>query len=127
MRALSRQDNRRDHLDSGAGLHVANQPRAQRFELHVPVLYRRTGDETWIPGQTRDISRSGVLFDVDIALDTENTIELLLLMPERAPSAPAANIRCRGRIVRRLVEAAPPTGLAVKFSDYHFVPVENSE
>src|SRR3974390_2499968 len=36
--------------------------RAQRFNLQLPLRYRRVGEEGWRSGTTENISRSGMLF-----------------------------------------------------------------
>ena len=36
--------------------------RAPRFQLHLPLKYRRLDEEKWHEGETRNISRSGLLF-----------------------------------------------------------------
>src|SRR6202044_1069163 len=36
--------------------------RAQRFQLHLPLKYRRLDEKNWHDGETRNISRSGLLF-----------------------------------------------------------------
>src|SRR3974390_258670 len=36
--------------------------RAQRFNLHLPLRYRRVGEQGWRNGTTENISRSGMLF-----------------------------------------------------------------
>ena len=37
--------------------------RAPRFQLHLPLKYRRLDEDKWHDGETRDISRSGLLFE----------------------------------------------------------------
>ena len=39
--------------------------RAQRFQLHLPLRYRRLGEKQWHEGTTENISRSGMLFQAD--------------------------------------------------------------
>src|SRR5580693_43962 len=39
--------------------------RAQRFQLHLPLRYRRLGEQQWHVGTTENISRSGLLFAGD--------------------------------------------------------------
>src|SRR5581483_1087399 len=36
--------------------------RAQRFNLHLPLRYRKLGEQSWRKGTTENISRSGLLF-----------------------------------------------------------------
>jgi hypothetical protein len=101
------------------------QPRAQRFSLQIPILYRRQGDDTWLTGESLNISRSGVLFSAAIPLEPALPVELLLLMGEPPREKPVANIHCRARIARAagLKGDARPS-LAARFSDYQFVPAD---
>src|SRR5215472_188737 len=39
--------------------------RAQRFQLHLPLKYRRLGEKLWHEGTTENISRSGMLFKAE--------------------------------------------------------------
>src|SRR5215813_4306965 len=41
--------------------------RAQRFQLHLPLKYRRLGEKIWHEGTTENISRSGMLFKAEEA------------------------------------------------------------
>src|ERR1700757_4746552 len=55
---------------SAATLHAARAKevppaRAQRFQLHLPLRYRRLGEAQWHIGTTENISRSGLLFQAD--------------------------------------------------------------
>src|SRR5580692_2608246 len=42
--------------------------RAQRFNLHLPLRYRKVGDQGWRQGTTSNISRSGLLFNAEEVL-----------------------------------------------------------
>jgi len=104
-------------------------PRAQRFSLQLPVLYRRSDESPWLQGTTRNISRSGVLFQTHAYQGSGVSLDLLLLMPEDMVGPVPAKVHCHGRVVRILSADAPTTDttLAVKISDYRFVPVQAVE
>lgn len=112
-------------MSSSSSARIRYQPRAQRFPLQVPILYRRRGDETWLTGETLNISRSGVLFYAAIPLEPPLPVELLLLMTDSARGKPAANIQCRARIARTMgLPGSDRPSLAAKFADYQFVPAQ---
>ena len=46
-------------------LHQLPATRAQRFQLHLPLKYRRLNEEKWHDGETKNISRSGLLFQAE--------------------------------------------------------------
>ncbi|MGB8990391.1 MAG: ATP-binding protein, partial [Candidatus Sulfotelmatobacter sp.] len=55
--------------------------RAPRFQLHLPLKYRRLDEEKWHDGETRDISRSGLLFRAENALQPNIQLEINLVLP----------------------------------------------
>src|SRR5882724_2987706 len=55
--------------------------RAQRFQLHLPLRYRRLGEKVWHDGKTENISRSGMLFQADEALQPHSQLEINLVLP----------------------------------------------
>ncbi|PYR64100.1 MAG: hypothetical protein DMF91_01370 [Acidobacteria bacterium] len=74
-------------------------PRAQRFEIRVPVKYRPSGATAWRDGRTENISRSGVLFRTDQPISPKTRIEFLIALPEEVGGRADAVI-CLGRVVR---------------------------
>jgi hypothetical protein len=96
--------------------------RAQRFKLRLPIRYRPVGEEDWRSGTTENISRSGVLFRAPEALQLMAQLEISLVLPPEIAGVSAAEVVCRGEIVRR-VEADAATlhpALAAKILQYHF-------
>ena len=55
--------------------------RAQRFQLHLPLKYRRLDEEKWHDGETRNISRSGLLFQAEDLLQPNVILEINLVLP----------------------------------------------
>jgi hypothetical protein len=74
-------------------------PRAQRFEIRVPVKYRPSGATAWRDGRTENISRSGVLFRTDQLISPKTRIEVLMALPEEVGGR-AGTVICLGRVVR---------------------------
>ncbi len=74
--------------------------RAPRFPLPVKLWYRPDAASRWIQSTTRDISRSGVLFQAHTSLKRNTTIEIMLTMPAKATGKAAANLLCQARVVR---------------------------
>ena len=95
-------------------------PRAQRFDLRVPVRYRAFGGDDWHEGSTENMSRTGLLFRTDRLLPVSTSIEMLVALPI-GPGG--AEIRCRGRVVRTLPSAAPDSlpAVAATISTYRFL------
>ncbi|MBV9482527.1 MAG: response regulator [Acidobacteria bacterium] len=96
--------------------------RAQRFKLQLPIRYRPVGDADWRRGTTENISRSGVLFRAEEALQPAAQLEISLVLPPEIAGLSAAEVVCRGEVVRT-VEGSPPTlhpALAAKILQYHF-------
>jgi PAS domain S-box-containing protein len=96
--------------------------RAQRFKLNLPVRYRLLGEENWKQGTTENISRSGLLFRVEKLLEPSTQVEISLVLPAEIAGLSAAEVVCRGEVVRTR-QAEGPTGnpaLAAKILQYHF-------
>jgi PAS domain S-box-containing protein len=96
--------------------------RAQRFKLRLPIRYRSVGEIDWQRGTTENISRSGVLFRGETALQPMAQLEISLVLPPEIAGISAAEVVCRGEVVRT-IEADATTlhpALAAKILQYHF-------
>ena len=96
--------------------------RAPRFQLHLPLKYRRLDEDKWHDGETRDISRSGLLFRAEDALQPNIQLEINLVLPSEIAGLSPTEVICRGEIVRTiepLGEEMSPA-LAAKILQYHF-------
>jgi PAS domain S-box-containing protein len=96
--------------------------RAQRFKLQLPLKYRQLGENDWRAGTTENISRSGMLFRAEEAIPPNVQLEINLVLPAEIAGLSAAEVVCRGEIVRT-VEADSSTvhpALAAKILQYHF-------
>jgi PAS domain S-box-containing protein len=96
--------------------------RAQRFQLHLPLRYRRLGESQWHVGTTENISRSGLLFRSDDVLQPNSQLEINLVLPAEIAGLSGTEVVCRGEVVRTVEgkgEALSPA-LAARILQYHF-------
>ena len=96
--------------------------RAQRFQLHLPLRYRRLGETQWHVGTTENISRSGMLFHTDDVLQPNSQLEINLVLPAEIAGLAGTEVVCRGEVVRtieRRGESVSPA-LAARILQYHF-------
>ena len=96
--------------------------RAQRFNLHLPLKYRMLGEDGWHRGTTENISRSGLLFQAEDPIPATAQLEINLVLPAEIAGLAAAEVVCRGEIVR-MIEPESSTvhpSLAAKILQYHF-------
>jgi PAS domain S-box-containing protein len=96
--------------------------RAPRFQLQLPLKYRRLDEESWHPGETRNISRSGLLFEAEDLLQPNVQLEINLVLPAEIAGLSPTEVICRGEIVRTVENATEkmPPALAAKILQYHF-------
>jgi PAS domain S-box-containing protein len=100
--------------------------RAQRFQLHLPLRYRRLGEKMWHEGTTENISRSGMLFKADEELQPSSQLEINLVLPAEIAGLSATEVVCRGEVVRTVAgSGGGDTGkispaLAARILQYHF-------
>ena len=96
--------------------------RAQRFNLHLPLKYRMLGEQAWRTGTTENISRSGLLFRVEVLVPTSAQLEINLVLPAEIAGLASAEVVCRGEVVRSIAAEAPASNpaLAAKILQYHF-------
>jgi PAS domain S-box-containing protein len=96
--------------------------RAQRFQLHLPLKYRRLGEEMWHEGTTENISRSGMLFQAEEALQPSAQLEINLVLPAEIAGLSATEVVCRGEVVRTVQTNGGTVhpALAARILQYHF-------
>ncbi len=107
--------------------HETSPPRAPRMPLHLPLRYRRAGDDSWTEAVTHNISRSGVLFSGPNGVADDDTIELELRLPfVNQLKAPGARVIAHARIVRHAqfigLDGRMRTALGAAFLDYDLAP-----
>jgi PAS domain S-box-containing protein len=96
--------------------------RAQRFQLHLPLRYRRLGEKQWHIGTTENISRSGMLFQADQLLSPNVQLEINLVLPAELAGLSETEVVCRGEVVRAVEtpESKMNAALAARILQYHF-------
>ena len=96
--------------------------RAQRFQLHLPLRYRRLGEKDWHVGTTENISRSGMLFQADEVLQPNAQLEINLVLPQEIAGLSATEVVCRGEVVRTVEHNGNTLSpaLAARILQYHF-------
>ncbi len=96
--------------------------RAQRFQLHLPLRYRRIGDQQWHIGTTENISRSGMLFQADQFLPPSVQLEINLVLPVEIAGLSETEVVCRGEVVRAVEtnDSTTNAALAARILQYHF-------
>src|SRR5579885_928302 len=96
--------------------------RAQRFNLHLPLRYRKVGELGWRKGTTSNISRSGLLFDAEEVLQPNVQLEINLVLPAEIAGLSPTEVVCKGEVVRSIETEGGATSpsLAAKILQYHF-------
>jgi PAS domain S-box-containing protein len=96
--------------------------RAQRFQLHLPLKYRRIDESLWHDGETKNISRSGLLFQAEDLLPPSAVLEINLVLPAEIAGLSPTEVVCRGEVVRTVQPAgeAMPPALAARILQYRF-------
>ena len=96
--------------------------RAQRFQLHLPLKYRRVDENHWHDGETKNISRSGLLFQAEDFLPPSVVLEINLVLPAEIAGLSPTEVVCRGEVVRTVQPAgeAMPPALAARILQYRF-------
>ena len=96
--------------------------RARRFNLQVPLRYRRLGEIEWSKGTTENISRSGMLFRAEQVIQPQVQLEINLVLPPEITGLPTAEVVCKGEVVRALPSdtATVSSVVAAKILHYEF-------
>ena len=98
-------------------------PRAQRFVIQLPILFRQAGQLGWSEGRSENISRSGILFRTDIPVDVGTRLELSFKLRGEMGGEDVGVVMCQAQIVRSVLPPAPNASpaLAAKILAYHFL------
>lgn len=84
--------------------------RAPRYPLTMIVRYRPVGTREWLPGETINVSDSGVLFRT--AASAPRLAEPLDIWLEMSSLGPRnASVSCNGRVIR--TETSPESGTRI--------------
>lgn len=102
---------------------LLERPRAARYEMSAPVMYRQVGEESWHEGRTLNVSSSGVLFTCPApALAPGTRVEFVLDLPNPG-LRDQPRVRCRGAVVRHeRRRAGPACAVAATIDAYVIVP-----
>jgi PilZ domain len=74
--------------------------RARRYEIGTLIRYRVRGEREWHEGMTENISVSGVLIRARQALNPKQAIEMRFFLPIELDGECAAEVFCRGLVIR---------------------------
>jgi PAS domain S-box-containing protein len=95
--------------------------RAKRFQIQLPLRYRRLGETAWHVGTTENISRSGLLFLADESLQPSSQVEINLVLPAEIAGLSGTEVVCRGEVVRIIESQGNMSpALAARILQYHF-------
>lgn len=80
--------------------------RAQRHALQIPLRYRIRGEQEWSPGETLNLSETGVLFSSESLLEINTKLEITF----QTSGTPLLSCSTRlAQIVRRVLSNWPET------------------
>jgi hypothetical protein len=93
--------------------------RAQRYALHLPVLFRRVGDADWQSGTTENLSDSGAVIRAATPLMPATRIEVIISLPSSA-TQPGGCLTGQGQVVRSFspLPQGNESAFAVTFNQY---------
>jgi hypothetical protein len=80
--------------------HTVGVSRARRYQIGTTVRYRVRGQSTWHEGVMENISYSGVLIRTGHFLPPNTFVEMRFFLPVELNGERAAEVLCRGSIVR---------------------------
>jgi hypothetical protein len=81
-------------------------PRAARHQLRLPLRYRLEGQQDWRPGETINISNSGLLFSSNEVLEVDAKVEIIF---QTSGIALLKSSTRRALVVRRMLSNWPET------------------
>lgn len=89
-------------MDSDGAYSTTNTevPRARRYEIGTSIRFRARGEREWHEGLTENISVSGLLIRTGRALDPRTAIEMRFFLPVELDGECAAEVFCRGAVIR---------------------------
>ena len=75
--------------------------RAERFPIRTKVWYRASRRPVWSPGESINISRSGILFRAGKDIEPGTLIEMRILFPADMTGGVPMDVVCTGPVVRQ--------------------------
>ncbi len=94
--------------------------RAPRFPIEAKMQYREGGEASWHEGTTINISRSGVLFKADRALEPRKVLEMRISFPPEFTGDSDTGVLCWGPIVRQQLISPSDEIPAMAASIFHY-------
>jgi hypothetical protein len=96
---------------------------ARRFSMMLPLKVRVSGGDGFVErqGETRDVSFRGLYFTIEAAIETGNSIEFVLTLPQQITLAGDVHIRCYARVLR-VEPYNGRRGVAAQIDRYEFLP-----
>jgi len=88
-------------------------PRARRYDIGTAIRYRVRGEREWHEGLTENISISGVLIRSGRSLDPQTAIEMRFFLPVELDGECAAEVFCRGFVIRSSKSRIPAGTFAI--------------
>src|SRR5215472_19109081 len=79
--------------------------RARRFSLQMPMRYRLNGQRRWWKGTTNNVSRSGVLFQGELAAVPNTAVEISKVLPAEVSGNGGTEVPCKASVVRTMPRA----------------------
>jgi hypothetical protein len=115
-----------DRGDSDKRLKVVfrrREPRAQRYEMNTTSRYRIRGEKQWRESIVKNISISGVLIHTTSFLELKTEIEVRFSLPVHLRDESAAEVLCRGSVVRssKFEEPGEEAIAAARIEHWRFV------
>lgn len=86
--------------------------------MRLPFEILRGANGSRIPGETRNVSSSGVLFTAQRPVQVGDVIEYLITFPKAPGARSLVRLRCMGTIVR---ESAEESAFAATLQRYEFL------
>jgi hypothetical protein len=100
---------------------VAIVPRAQRFTVRKPILYRSTGGTQFNLGMLLDISKSGVLLECQSQTVRGQELEMLFEMPKEITGQANRTVLSEGVVARIASTEIGNPLIGVRLSGYRFL------
>lgn len=87
--------------------------RAQRYAIDTLLRYRVRGEREWREGVMENISISGVLLRTTQPLEADTILEMRFLLPVELEGECAAEVICRGSVIRSEEDTDPDGNIKV--------------
>jgi PilZ domain-containing protein len=120
------------HYELLLGVPMGERRNARRYELYLPVqvCLSRQRPVEFYTGQLRDVSRSGVYFHSDVAMETGTGMELTFSLPAEKERGTSVLVRASAKALRVSSlggEETPLYGVAATIDRIDFIrPVISS-